>query len=99
MAIAGRATRFEQFDANVDIARGTILAVDNRAGVDGTVMVSIRGANPSAPDEEIVKQGTVSGGQFGVILGSVAKGAVVQAHYLGDFRYAPSDSKQTVINQ
>lgn len=93
LAITGRATRFDAFTANVDMAQGTVVAADTGAGVDGKILISIRNADPNDPAPEIIKEGFVQSGAFQVLLNSIPPGSVVQGHYLGQNQMAPSDSQ------
>ena len=87
---SARATRWVKFAREGGHAFGRVEAVDDRSGVEGTVLVTVW--PEQAPEKAIVREGRAVDGDVNVELGHVEDDWLTQAHYLGGFDLAPCDS-------
>jgi len=96
LAITGIGTHFKSFEAEGGSARGFIVRTDTGDGINGKVLVSIMPRDPNDNRKEITREGEIIDGRFRVETGSVHD-SIIQAHYLGQFPYGPSESKRVPV--
>lgn len=88
---SARATRWVKFSRQGGHAFGRVETVDDRTGVDGTVLVTVWPKD--APEKAVVHEGRAINGDVNMELGRVEDGWLAQGHYLGGFDVAPCDSE------
>ncbi|WP_030620714.1 hypothetical protein [Streptomyces fulvoviolaceus] len=102
---SGRATEIRVLEASVSYASGTVEYVDGAGGApDGKVIVVAQESDETGVinpiGDRVTGEGTVSNGQFGMEFNRRldADHGVVQAHFLGDFGGAPSESEPVRVH-
>ncbi|MCF2495073.1 hypothetical protein [Dyadobacter chenhuakuii] len=93
LVLTGLGTHFKRFEAEHGLAFGEIVRNDNGEGVNGKVIVSIKGKDRSGRKGETFKETTVTNGIFRVEIGD-QRDVTVQGHYLGQTILTPCDSKE-----
>ncbi|SER33312.1 hypothetical protein [Streptomyces qinglanensis] len=103
---SGRATTTRVTEAYLSYAAGTVEYVDGAGGApDGKIVVVAQEADESGIidpiGDRVTVEGTVQNGQFSFEFRRPldAEHGMVQAHFLGDFGAAPSESEAVLVHE